>query len=82
MGPYSALIGKRVEIHYRAGDLHLCARGALVAETPRSLFLEERFSRNGKEKLIRIGIPHEFVLRIWACQTHAGTEFRTPVPAK
>lgn len=63
-----------MEIHYRAGDLHLSCCGILVAETSRSLFLEERFSRNGREKIIRIEIPYEFLLKICACQTQSATE--------
>ncbi len=50
MGHYAALIGKRVEAQYRAGDIQLSARGALVAVTAKAVFLQERFVRNGREK--------------------------------
>lgn len=64
MGRYSALVGKRVEAHYRTGDIHLSAVGVLVSDTGKSIFLEERFSQNGKDKTIRVEIPYEYVLRI------------------
>ena len=62
MGQYSALNGKRVEARYRAGDIQLSACGNLVAETARAVFLEERFFHNGREKKIRVEIPHEYLL--------------------
>jgi hypothetical protein len=64
MGRYSALVGKRVEAHYRAGDLHLSACGTLVIEAAKAVVLEERFTRNGREKNIRIEIPYEYLLRL------------------
>jgi hypothetical protein len=64
MERYSALVGKRVEAHYRTGDIHLSAVGVLVSDTGKSVFLEERFSQGGKDKTIRVEIPYEYVLRI------------------
>jgi len=64
MGRYLALVGKRVEAHYRAGDLHLSGYGTLVIETTKAVILEERFTRNGREKIIRIEIPCECLLRL------------------
>lgn len=64
MGHYSALVGKRVEAHYRAGNLHLSACGTLVIDNIKTVVLEERFTRNGREKLIRIEIPYEYLLRL------------------
>ena len=71
MSRYSALVGKRVEAHYRAGDLHLSACGTLVIETRKAVVLEERFTRNGREKLIRIEIPYEYLLRLRESQLKA-----------
>lgn len=67
MGSYSALTGKRVEAQYRAGDLHLSVQGTLVAETTDAIFLEDRFSRNGREKTIRVEIPHAYVIHVREC---------------
>lgn len=64
MQRYSAFVGKRVEAHYRTGDIHLSAVGVLVSDTGKSIFLEERFSEGGKNKTIRVEIPYEYVLRI------------------
>jgi hypothetical protein len=64
MGRYSSLVGKRVEAHYRAGEILLSAAGTLVADTEKSIFLEERFSQRGREKTMRVEIPHECVIRI------------------
>ena len=64
MGRYSALVGKRVEAHYRTGDIHLSAVGVLVSDTGKSVFLEERFAQGGKNKTIRVEIPYEYVLRV------------------
>ena len=79
MSRYSALLGKRVEAHYRAGDFHLSACGTLVAETIKAVFLEERFTRNGREKIIRIEIPYEYLLRLREYKLQA--EVGSPPPA-
>jgi hypothetical protein len=61
---YSSLVGKRVEAHYRAGDIHLSAVGTLVSDSGKSVFLEERFSQGGKDKTMRIEIPYAYVISI------------------
>jgi hypothetical protein len=64
MGRYSSLVGKRVEAHYRAGDIHLSTTGTLVSDSGKAVCLEEHFSQNGKEKIMRHEIPYEYVLRV------------------
>lgn len=76
MERYSALVGKRVEAHYRTGDIHLSAVGVLVSDSGKSVFLEERFSQGGKDKTIRVEIPYEYVLRIAVAREEAPA--RTP----
>lgn len=61
---YSTLVGKRVEAHYRAADIHLSAVGTLTGDTGKSIFIEERFSQSGKEKTMRVEIPYEYLIRI------------------
>jgi hypothetical protein len=61
---YSSLLGKRVEAHYRASDLHLSAVGTLVSDSGNSIVLEERFLQDGKEKTVRVEIPYEYVIRV------------------
>jgi len=64
MGLYTSLLGKRVDVRYRAGDIHLSAIATLVADTGDRISLEDRVSQGGKEKTIRTEIPYEYLLRI------------------
>ena len=61
---YAALLGKRVEAYYRAGDLQMSAVGNLVADNGKSVFVEERFSQSGKGKTLRVEIPYDYIVRI------------------
>ncbi|HVB88532.1 MAG TPA: hypothetical protein VNK23_17865 [Candidatus Dormibacteraeota bacterium] len=61
---YAALVGKRVEAYYRAGDLQMSAVGVLVADSGKSIFVEERFSQSGKGKTLRVEIPYDYVVRV------------------
>jgi hypothetical protein len=61
---YASLLGKRVEAHYRAGDLHLSAVGTLISDSGDSIVLEEHFSQNGRDKAMRVEIPYEYVIRV------------------
>jgi len=64
MQRFVSLIGQRVEAHYRAGDLHLAVIGILVSDTGDTLHVEERFSQNGREKMMRVLIPYDYVIRV------------------
>ncbi|MFZ0618210.1 MAG: hypothetical protein WBS18_03485 [Candidatus Acidiferrales bacterium] len=64
MERYASFIGKRVEAHYRAADIHLSAVGTLVSDTGKSIFIEERFSQGGREKTMRLEIPYDFVMSV------------------
>ena len=66
MGRFQSLLNKRVEAHYRAGDIQLSAVGTLVSDSGKSIFTEERFSLNGKPKTIRVEVPYEFIIRVVA----------------
>ena len=79
MGRYSSLVGKRVQAHYRAADIHLSSVGTLVSDSGESIFLEDRFSLGGREKTMRVEIPYQFVIRI--SETHAEPSGPAPVPA-
>lgn len=67
MARYSALVGKRVEVQYRAGDMYLPATAVLVADSGRSIFLEEHFCQQGVVKAFRWEIPYESIMRIAEC---------------
>jgi len=64
MARYSALLGKRVEAHYRAGDMQLSTTGTLASDTGKVIFVEEHFSSGGKEKTMRVEIPYSYLIRV------------------
>jgi hypothetical protein len=64
MARYSALLGKRVEAHYRAGDMQLSTVGTLASDTGKAIFVEEHFSSGGKQKTMRVEIPYAYVIRV------------------
>lgn len=64
MAQYSALMGKRVEVQYRAGDVYLPATAILVADTGKSIFLEERLVQKGVVQSFRWEIPYPSIVRI------------------
>ena len=64
MAQYSALVGKRVEVQYRAGDIYLPATAILVADSGKSIFLEERLVRKGVVQAFRLEIPYPNIVRI------------------
>jgi hypothetical protein len=69
MARYSVLFGKRVEVQYRAGDIYLPATAVLVADSGKSIFLEERFCQNGVVKTFRWEIPYVSIMRIALSET-------------
>jgi hypothetical protein len=62
MARYHALLGRRVEVQYRAGDVVLPATGTLAADSGRSIFLEERMAVRGQAKTFRWEIPYACIL--------------------
>lgn len=64
MARFSALLGRRVEVQYRAGDILLPASGILVADSGRSIFLEQHFEQRGQHKHFRWEIPYQYLVRI------------------
>lgn len=64
MARYSAFLGRRVEVQYRAGDILLPASGTFVADSGRSIFLEQNFEQRGQHKHFRWEIPYQYVVRI------------------
>ncbi|HET8925949.1 MAG TPA: hypothetical protein VFN26_23395 [Candidatus Acidoferrum sp.] len=66
MARYSAFLGRRVEVQYRAGDIILPASGIFVADSGRSIFLEQNFEQRGQHKHFRWEIPYQYLIRIEA----------------
>ena len=64
MTRYESLVGKRVEAQYRAAEIQLSAIGTLIADTGKSVILEDRFSAGGKDKTMRVEIPYEYLVRL------------------
>ena len=64
MARYSAFLGRRVEVQYRAGDIVLPASGVFVADSGRSIFLEQNFEQRGKHGHFRWEIPYQCLVRI------------------
>ena len=64
MARYSAYLGRRVEVQYRAGDILLPASGTFVADSGRSIFLEQNFEQRGQHRHFRWEIPYQYLVRI------------------
>jgi len=64
MARYSAFLGRRVEVQYRAGDILLPASGIFVADSGRSIFLEQNFMQRGQHKHFRWEIPYQCIVRL------------------
>jgi hypothetical protein len=64
MARYSAFLGRTVEVQYRAGEILLPASGTFVADSGRSIFLEQHFDQRGQAKQFRWEIPYQFIVRI------------------
>jgi hypothetical protein len=82
MTRYSALLGKRVEAHYRAGDMQLSTIGTLASDTGNTIFVQERFSSGGKEKTMRVEIPYAYVIRVTEMREEGAPPRAVPKPAK
>jgi hypothetical protein len=82
MARYSAFLGRRVEVQYRAGDIFLPASGTLVADSGRSIFLEEHFEQRGQEKQFRWEIPYQYIVRIQNLDTEGASPNPTAAPAE
>lgn len=64
MARYSGFLGHRVEVHYRAGDIVLPASGTFVADSGRSIFLEQSISQRGQQRHFRWEIPYQYIVRL------------------
>jgi hypothetical protein len=71
MARYSEFLGRRVEVQYRAGDLVLPASGVFVADSGRSIFLEQAFEQRGHHKHFRWEIPYQYIVCL---EENTGTE--------
>jgi hypothetical protein len=51
-------------VQYRAGDILLPASGTLVADSGRSIFLEQHLEQHGQMKQFRWEIPYQYIVRL------------------
>ncbi len=82
MARYSAFLGRRVEVQYRAGDILLPATGTFAADSGRSIFLEEHFEQRGHEKQFRWEIPYQYIVRIQELDADGASPNRTAAAAE
>jgi hypothetical protein len=82
MARYSAFLGRRVEVQYRAGDILLPASGIFVADSGRSIFLEQNFQQRGRNSHFRWEIPYPCLVRIAEKPDSGATADPGAVPAK
>jgi hypothetical protein len=71
MSRYAELLGRRVEVIYRAGEIHLPATATLSGDTGKSIFLEERILHQNTVKTFRWEIPYQHIVRIRECDLAA-----------
>jgi len=64
MARYAEHVSKRVEVQYRSGDIYLTATGILVADSGRSIFLEEHFTKDSRARTFRWEIPYLYIVRV------------------
>jgi hypothetical protein len=76
MARYSALLGRRVEVTYRAGDIILPATGSLAADSGKSIFLEESYQQKNNVKTFRWEIPYPCIVYLNECP-----EIPRPIPS-
>src|SRR5215472_3760844 len=64
MARYSSILGRRIVVTYRAGDIILPATGNLAADSGKSIFLEESYQQQGQVKTFRWEIPYSCILEL------------------
>jgi hypothetical protein len=61
---YASLIGRRIEVQYREGDILLPVTGILAADSGRSIFLEEHYCQRRDVRTFRWEIPYRAIVEI------------------
>jgi hypothetical protein len=64
MARYSSFLGRRVQVQYRASDTLVPASGVFVADSGRSIFLEQSFEQRGQHRYFRWEIPYQYLIKI------------------
>ncbi len=79
MARYAAFLGRFVDVQYRAGDICLPASGTFVADSGRSIFLEQHYEQHGQIKNFRWEIPYQCILRVEESETVREAAMENPV---
>lgn len=58
------MLGRRIVVTYRAGDIILPATGNLAADSGKSIFLEESYQQQGNIKTFRWEIPYPCIVEL------------------
>ena len=82
MARYSSFMGRRVEVHYRASDTLLPASGIFVADSGRSIFLEQIFEQRGQHRHFRWEIPYQYLVKIGLSKAEDSCEPDGKVPVE
>jgi hypothetical protein len=83
MARYSNFLHRRVEVLYRAGDIILPASGVLVADSGRSIFLEQHFEQRGQIRNFRWEIPYQYIVRLKdSVEASSTPQQESPAPAE
>jgi hypothetical protein len=64
MARYAEFSARRVSVVYRAADIFLPATGKLVADSGKSIFLEESNVQHGKVRTFRWEIPYRYIVSL------------------
>ena len=64
MARYSGLLGRRIQVHYRSGEIILPATGTLAADSGKSIFLEEQVAQGSELKKFRWEISYPQIVRL------------------
>jgi hypothetical protein len=67
MARYSSLLGRRIDVTYRAGHVVLPASGNLAADSGKSIFLEESYKQKTGVKTFRWEIPYACIVELNEC---------------
>ena len=67
MARYSSILGRRIVVTYRAGEMYLPATGQLAADSGKSIFLEESYRQQGKVRTFRWEIPYPSIVELHEC---------------
>lgn len=81
MAKYGHFLGKRVAVQYRLGDIYLPTTAKLVADSGKSIFLEELISQGDRIKAFRWEIPYASLLQIAECSEIPSKKKRSEPPA-